>query len=134
VVQRAFANSRRLYCPTRRPSAAGQEILVARILSNRHFPQFSVGPDMDACFAKWRRFNGDKHTTLSDALRASFLARIGMHSVAIWTVTEAGYRAGVQEARTDLAIRMTGSLAAEEGDDEENTPQPETMRWPSLWA
>jgi predicted RNA binding protein YcfA (HicA-like mRNA interferase family) len=116
---RAFANGRHLAYPTRRPSAAGQEILAAKILSNRQFLQFSLGPDMDACFAKWRHFNGEKPTILSDALRASFLARVGMHGGAIWPVTEAGYRAGVQQARTDLAIRMTGSLAAEQGDDDD---------------
>jgi hypothetical protein len=76
---------------------------------------------MDACFAKRRDFHGDEPTTLSDALRASFLARVGMHGGAIWTVTEAGYRTGVQEARTDLANRLKGSLAAE---SEIDTPQP----------
>lgn len=120
---RAFANGRNLAYPTRRPSAAGREILAAKILSNRQSLQGSLGPDMDACFAKRRDFKGDEPTTLSDALRASFLARVGKHGGAIWTVTEAGYRAGVQQARTDLAIRLKGSLAAEEG-DEAGTPQP----------
>jgi len=121
---RAFANGRHLAYPTRRPSAAGQEVLAAKTVSNRQFLGLSLAPDMDACFANRRGLNGDKPTTLSDALRASFLARVGMHGGAIWTVTEAGYMAGVQQARADLAIRMTGSLAAEQGDDKEDRPQP----------
>jgi len=121
---RAFANGRHLAYPTRHPSAAGQDVLAAKILSNRDFLHCSLGPEMDACIAKWGLLNGAKPTTLSDALRASFLARVGMHGGAIWSVAEAGYRAGVQQARTDLAIRMTGSLATEEDDDEEDTPQP----------
>jgi hypothetical protein len=78
---------------------------------------------MDACFKRRRRFNGDEPATPSDTLRASFLARIGMHGGAIWTVTEAGYKAGVEQASTDLANRLEGPETVEEGGDADK-PQP----------
>ena len=121
---RAFANGRNLAYPRSYPPSAAHDALAAKILSNRQFLRLSLSPDMDACFASWRRLNGDRPTTLSVVLRASFLGRVGMGGGAIWAVTEAGYEAGVHQARADLAVRMTGCLPAAEGDDEEAIPQP----------
>jgi hypothetical protein len=115
---RAFANGRNLAYSTRYPSAVGQEILAAQLLRNRQSLQLSLGPDIDAFAANWRRLNIEGPTTLSDVLRGSFLARVGRGG-AIWAVAEAGYRDGVRQARADLADRITGSPAVGQGDDED---------------
>ncbi len=118
----AFANGRHQAYPKQRPSADGQEVLAAKLLSNRHYLQNSLQSDIDARAAKWRL--AGTSTPLSDALRDSFRSRVvDQYGSAIWGVTEAGYRAGVKQARTDLAIRMTGRIHAE-ADDEEDQPQP----------
>jgi hypothetical protein len=118
----AFANGRHQAYPKQRPSADGQQVLTAKLLSNRHYLQNSLQPDIDARAVKWK-LQGEPQS-LSDALSASFRSRVvDMYGGAIWTVTEAGYRAGVGQARTDLAIRITGRIHAE-ADDGEDQPQP----------
>jgi hypothetical protein len=114
----AFANGRHQAYGKTRPGASG--VPANKILLNRHYLQNSLTPDINARVARWRLQGAPE--SLSDALRRSFRSRVvNGYGGAVWNVTEAGYKAGVGEARRDLAIRITGSIMAE--DDEEDQPQ-----------
>ena len=114
---RAFALGRHQAYPKLRPSPSPS--LTDKLTLNRHYLQNSLAPAIDERVNRWKL---DKETIpLSEALTKSFRARVAMYGGASWNVTEAGYRAGVAEARADLAKRLHGRILADEGDEE---PQP----------
>jgi len=115
---RSFALGRHQAYPKPRPSPSPS--LADRITLNRHYLQNSLAPAIDDRVNQWRL--DKKSDPLSEALTRSFRSRVQMYGGAAWTITEAGYKAGIAEARSDLAKRLHGAIMADDSEDETEQP------------